>query len=102
MDSLRLRSVTIVAERVVDIKFDADDGSTVTHRFIVDDTGPITVTNGDGEFVRRYRGVPGPVTPTWPERLAAAAWRAACEPLPAGQALEDLTAEADAKRHGNQ
>jgi hypothetical protein len=96
-NSLRLRSLTVVSDSEVDIVFESDDGSTVTHRFTVEEAGPVLVTNGDRGFNERYRRVPGPITPVWPEQLAAAAWRARREPLPAGRALADLAGETDAK-----
>lgn len=68
-----LKSLTVVTENDIDITFVGDDGTTVTHRFTFKPSGlgeGSVILNGDAEFLRLYRRVPGPSAPMWPEKLA--------------------------------
>jgi hypothetical protein len=87
---LTLRSLTVVSPTEVDTVFADDAGAEVSFRFTGDLTGDVLAVSGEPAFSDRYRRVPGPSLPLWPERLAAAALRAAREPLPAGETLDGL------------
>jgi hypothetical protein len=65
----------------------------VTFRFSLTDAHGIWVVNGEPAFTERYRLVPGPSLPIWPERLAVAALRAVREPLPDAETAALLTAQ---------
>jgi hypothetical protein len=82
MGTLTLRSLTFLTDDALAMSFDTEDGRQVTHQFTRERTGAITVVNGDDDFRHRYRQVPGPESPRWPEQFAHAAWAARDEPLP--------------------
>jgi hypothetical protein len=89
--SLTLRSLTFISENEIALVFDPDPpGEPVTVQFTIHQTRVVDVVSGSPEFSRRYRAVPGPALPDWPEQLVGAAWRARQEPLPDGAELDEL------------
>jgi hypothetical protein len=95
---LTLRSLTVASPNEVDIAFTDDlDSAVIVHRFHGETTTVGLVINGDAEWNQRYRRVPGPVTPMWPEQLAGAVLHATAEPMPAGVELDQLTRQAQAE-----
>jgi hypothetical protein len=66
----------------------------VSPSFRVGDYSPLMprrhLKGGEEAFDGRYRLVPGPALPLWPERLAVAALKAVREPLPDAEALSRL------------
>ena len=100
MESMSLHSLTVISQDEIEIIFVGDDGVLISHRFYFSSEGlqdqridELQGVNGDAEFQSKYRRVPGPITPLWPERLAHAARNALKSPLPAGRALEGLREE---------
>ena len=91
---LTMRSLVVLSPDEVAITLADEAGAEVTFRFTGTQAGGIRVINGDQAFRDRYRPVPGPALPMWPERLAGAALSAVREPLPAGEALDELTRQA--------
>jgi hypothetical protein len=93
MVELVLKSLTVLSDTTAAVTFEGDDGGEVTFQFELHETGPqgLTVTNGDADFQQKYRRVPGPSFPLWPERLVAQALFARREPFPYGAELEHLT-----------
>jgi hypothetical protein len=87
---LTFRSLTVLSPVMVAITLVDDAGEEVTFRFTGDDSGGIWCANGEEAFDDRYRLVPGPALPLWPERLALAALKAVREPLPDAEALSRL------------
>ena len=90
---LTLRSLTVLSPDEVAITLVDDVGDEVTYRFTLMQAGKIWVIQGEPAF-ERYRLVPGPSSPMWPEQLAMAALRAVREPLPDVEELALLTTQA--------
>jgi len=97
VERLTFRALSFVSESEVDLVLDADDGTPVTWRFVRAEHGGIGVINGPEEFASKYRQVPGPSFPDWPEALVRAAFAARREPLPAGVSAQKMTDEARAR-----
>lgn len=91
--SFSLTGLRVVAADAVDMSFVDGDGTEVTYRFTASYGAGLMVVSGEREFNARYRQVPGPALPMWPEKLAATAIAAQLEPLPTGADLDALTAE---------
>jgi hypothetical protein len=80
---LTLRSLTVLSPDEVALTVADDAGVEVTFRFTgAQIDGRIVGASGELEFCARYRCVPGPALPMWPEQLAIAALRAVRDPLP--------------------
>jgi hypothetical protein len=94
---LTLRSLTVLSPHEVDIALADDAGNEATFRFSLTDAHGIWCINGESAFSERYRLVPGPSLPMWPEQLAYAALKAVREPFPDDEALARLNARVQEK-----
>jgi|SRR5215469_7158410 len=91
---LTLRSLTVLSPDEVAIMLVDDAGDEVTYRFTVEQVDRIWVDSGEPDSINaRYRCVPGPALPMWPERLTIAALRAVREPLPDAETAAVLNAQ---------
>jgi hypothetical protein len=90
---LTFRSLTVLSPDEVAITLVDDAGAGVTFWFTGDDPNGIWGAIGEEAFDGRFRLVPGPSLPLWPERLAVAALKAVREPLPDAETLALLTAQ---------
>ena len=97
---MSFKALRIVSESEVEITFEGDDGTPAVHVFTLQTVGPgpgalegLLGINGDDDFTKKYRGVPGPHLPMWPEQLVGHAHRAALQALPAGETLRRLIDE---------
>jgi len=88
-----LRSLTVLSPHEVAITLVDDAGDEVTFRFSAAEARGILVVSGEAAFSDRYRQVPGPALPMWPEKLAYAALKAVREPFPDDEAVALLTAQ---------
>lgn len=93
---MAFRSSTVLSQNEVELTFDGDDGTTVTHRFTIHtrDDG-LTVTSADTTFAKSYTMVG---LGQWAYQLALDAWTARHNPLPAGRRLDEIHQEAVAER----
>ncbi|NUO58471.1 MAG: hypothetical protein HOV71_15855 [Hamadaea sp.] len=97
---MRFTGLRVLSDTQVEMYFEGDDGTPVTHVFSSESVtvgeSTLRVVNGDHEYGMSYRCYT--VGPAWPENLAAAAWQAAREPLIAGTALARQIEENKAAR----
>ena len=96
---LTLRSLTVLSPEEVAITLADDAGTEATFRFTVEQVQGIWVASGEPAFDARYRCVPGPALPMWPEQLAIAALQAVRQPLPDAEAAAPLNAQVREELH---
>lgn len=96
---LTLRSLTVLSPDEVAITLADDAGVEITCRFTFEQAGGISVVQSESAFSERYRLVPGPSLPMWPERLAMEAFRAVREPFPDAEALDLLNTQVREELH---
>lgn len=97
---MRFTGLRVLSDTKVEMYFEGDDGTPVTHVFssepVAVQSTTLEVVNGDREYWESYRWYAD--GPAWPEKLAAAACQAAREPLTAGTALAQQIEENKAAR----
>lgn len=94
-----LADLTVLSPDKVAITLANETSAQVTFRFTAEQAHGVWVASSEPAFSARYRCVPGPALPLWPERLTLAALRAVREPLPDAETADQLNAQVREELH---